>query len=51
MARDKVALLVIEDPAFSPIFQALEGYVAAAEVANDPIARARIIASTHKAKD
>lgn len=51
LARDKVALLVIEDPAYSPIFQALEGYVAALEVANDPVARARIIASTHKAKD
>ncbi|MBZ9939438.1 hypothetical protein LB518_24340 [Mesorhizobium sp. BR1-1-16] len=50
-ARDKVALLVIEDPAYSPIFQALERHVAALEVANDPVARARIIASNHKAKD
>jgi hypothetical protein len=49
--RDKAAQLVIADPVYSPIFEALERHIAELEVGNDPVARARIIAAAHKAKD
>ncbi|MBR9893814.1 hypothetical protein GYB14_19135 [bacterium] len=43
-ARDKVARLVVADPAYAPIFQRLELEIAEAEAAGDILARARAVA-------
>lgn len=43
-ARDKVAKLVVADPAYAPIFQRLDAEIAEAEAADDIVARARAVA-------
>lgn len=43
-ARDKVAKLVVADPAYAPIFQRFEALIAEAEAADDIVARARAVA-------
>lgn len=43
-ARDKVAKLVVADPAYAPIFQRLDAEIAEAEAADDIVARARAMA-------
>jgi hypothetical protein len=46
-ARDAVALLVADDPAYVPIFERLELELAAAE-ATDPVEKARAIAAVQR---
>ena len=48
-ARAKVALLVIQDNVYAPIFQALDQDIAELEVANDPVERARLIVRSQRA--
>lgn len=43
-ARDKVAKLVVADPAYAPIFQRLDAEIAEAEAADNIVARARAVA-------
>lgn len=43
-ARDKVARMVVADPAYAPIFQRIEAEIAEAEAAGDILARARAVA-------
>lgn len=43
-ARDKVALMVVADPVFAPVFQRLDALIAEAEAAGDVVARARAVA-------
>lgn len=48
-ARAIVAVLVIEDAIYAPIFARLEAEIAAEEARGDPIARARAIVSAQSA--
>lgn len=43
-ARDKVARMVVADPAYAPIFQRLEADIAEAEAMDDIVTRARAVA-------
>ncbi|MCM2562495.1 hypothetical protein M8756_10080 [Lutimaribacter sp. EGI FJ00015] len=43
-ARDKVARMVVADPAYAPIFQRIEAEIAEAEAMDDIVARARAVA-------
>ncbi|SEM05449.1 hypothetical protein SAMN05443999_1122 [Roseovarius azorensis] len=42
-ARDKVALMVVADAVYAPIFQRLDALIAEAETAGDVVARARAV--------
>ena len=44
----KVALLVLCDPVYSPIFERIEREIAALEAEGDVISRARAVAALHK---
>lgn len=48
-AYAKVAILVIHDQIYLPIFLRLEAEIAAAETTGDAIGRARAIAGLHRA--
>ena len=48
-AYAKVAILVIHDQIYLPIFLRLEAEIAAAETTDDAIGRARAIAGLHRA--
>lgn len=48
-AYQKVATLVIEDPAYLPVFKRIEHEIAAFEEQDDAISRARAIAERYKA--
>lgn len=48
-AYAKVAILVVHDPIYLPIFLRLEAEIAAAETSGDAIGRARAIAGFHRA--
>ena len=48
-ARHKVALLLLQDRAYAPIFARIEREIAALEAEHDLIDRARAIVAIHKA--
>lgn len=48
-AYAKVAVLVLHDPVYLPIFERIEREIAALEVKGDAISRARAVAARHKA--
>jgi hypothetical protein len=48
-AYSKVAALVVADPVFMPIFERLTGEIAAFEMQDDIVARARAVVSRQKA--
>lgn len=48
-AYQKVATLVVEDPAYLPVFMRIEHEIAVFEEQDDAISRARAIATRYKA--
>ncbi|MCC0076995.1 MAG: hypothetical protein H6898_10495 [Rhodobacter sp.] len=48
-ARDKAALIVLQNPDLLPVFERLEAEVAAAEASGDALSRARALAARQKA--
>ena len=48
-ARDKAAMIVLQNPDLLPVFERLEAEVAAAEATGDAPARARALANRQRA--
>ena len=48
-ARDKAAMIVLQNPDLLPVFERLEAEVAAAEVLSDALARARALVARQRA--